>query len=604
MKKILLLLAMLLVLMQAEAQKAKEKPDQRFAGLDAQLQALLGDWRAAGFAVAVVEKDKIVYTRGFGYKDYAAKTPVTPNTLFAIGSCTKAFTSSLLGILADEKKIDLDKSPRYYLPELKFYNDDMDNLITIRDMMCHRTGLPRHDASWYFFPSDSKDSLTRRIQFMEPSAGIRQRYQYNNFMFMLQGNIVEKVSGRSWEANVAEKIFKPLGMTRSNFTIDELKKSDDRSLGYGLKDNTEIELQDYYQIRGLGAAGSINSSVTEMSNWVITWINGGKFGDKNILPASYVSQAISSQMVASAGLPSKEHPDIQMATYGFAWALSSYRGHYRVQHGGNIDGFSALTCFYPTDSIGIVILVNQNSSTLPGVVRNIITDRMLSLPVYDWNKESLAERDKTIKNQKEAAAKTALSKKTGTSMSHKLSEYAGNFVHPGYGNIRIVVQNDSLFAVFPLQKLWLKHYHYDIFQPFEYEKGGVDTTQSSEQRINFRTNDQGEIESLHFPAEPALKPMEFRRKLDPVPVTKEELAKYPGDYDLAGMIAKFYIKNENTLYLLVPGQPEYELQALGNNLFALKQLEGYRVEFITDGNKNVKSAIFIQPNGRFEAIRK
>ena len=206
MKKILLLLAMLLVLMQAEAQKAKEKPDQRFAGLDAQLQALLGDWRAAGFAVAVVEKDKIVYTRGFGYKDYAAKTPVTPNTLFAIGSCTKAFTSSLLGILADEKKIDLDKSPRYYLPELKFYNDDMDNLITIRDMMCHRTGLPRHDASWYFFPSDSKDSLTRRIQFMEPSAGIRQRYQYNNFMFMLQGNIVEKVSGRSWEANVAEKI--------------------------------------------------------------------------------------------------------------------------------------------------------------------------------------------------------------------------------------------------------------------------------------------------------------------------------------------------------------------------------------------------------------
>ena len=168
----------------------------------------------------------------------------------------------------------------------------------------------------------------------------------------------------------------------------------------------------------------------------------------------------------------------------------------------------------------------------------------------------------------------------------------------------MLFRSDSLFAVFPLQKLWLKHYHYDIFQPFEYEKGGVDTTQSSEQRINFRTNDQGEIESLHFPAEPALKPMEFRRKLDPVPVTKEELAKYPGDYDLAGMIAKFYIKNENTLYLLVPGQPEYELQALGNNLFALKQLEGYRVEFITDGNKNVKSAIFIQPNGRFEAIRK
>ncbi len=309
-------------------------------------------------------------------------------------------------------------------------------------------------------------------------------------------------------------------------------------------------------------------------------------------------------MIASAGLPAKEHPDVQMATYGFAWALSSYRGHYRVQHGGNIDGFSALTCFYPTDSIGIVILVNQNGSTLPGVVRNIITDRMLGLPTNDWNKESLAERDKNIKNQEEASAKTALSRKPGTSMSHKLPDYTGNFFHPGYGTIKIVLLNDSLFAAFPLQKLWLKHYHYDIFQPFEYVKGKVDTTEASEQRINFRTNDQGEIESLLFPAEPALKPLEFKRQLDAVPVTKEELAKYVGDYDLAGMIAKFYIKNDNTLYLFVPGQPEYELKPLGNNIFALLQLEGYKVEFITDVNSKVKSAIFIQPNGRFEAVKK
>lgn len=604
MKNLFFVLAMLLVLSPAAAQKTKEKADQRFVGLDTQLQALLGDWHVAGFAVAVVEKDKVLYARGFGYRDYSSKTPVTPNTLFAIGSCTKAFTASLLGMLADEKRVDLDKSPRYYLPGLKFYNDDMDNLITIRDMMCHRTGLPRHDASWYYFPSDSKDSLTSRIQFMEPSAGIRQKYQYNNFMFMLQGNIVEKVSGRRWEENVTEKIFKPLGMTRSNFTIEDMKKSDDRSLGYVVKNNTEIELEDYYQIRGLGAAGNINSSVTEMSNWVITWINGGKFGDKVILPPSYVSQAISSQMVASAGLPTKEHPDVQMATYGFAWALSSYRGHYRVQHGGNIDGFSALTCFYPTDSIGIVILVNQDASVLPGVVRNIITDRMLGLPSHDWNKESIAERDKNIKNQKEAAAKTVLSRKSGTTMSHKPAEFAGKFSHPGYGTINIVVKHDSLFAVFPLQKFWLRHYHYDVFQPFDFTKGILDTTESDDRRINFRTNDQGEIESLLFQAEPALKPLEFKRVLETVPVTREELAKYVGDYDLAGMVIKFYIKNDVTLYLFVPGQPEYELQSLGNNLFAPKQLEGYKIEFITDSNKKVKSAVMIQPNGRFEALKK
>jgi len=471
-------------------------------------------------------------------------------------------------------------------------------------MMCHRTGLPRHDASWYYFPSDSKDSLTRRIQFMEPSAGIRQKYQYNNFMFMLQGNIVEKVSGRNWEENVTEKIFKPLGMSRSNFTIDDLKRSGDASLGYGLKNNTEIELEDYYQIRGLGAAGNINSSVNEMSNWVITWINGGKFGDKTILPASYVSQAISSQMVSSGGLPSKEHPDMQMSTYGFAWALSSYRGHYRVQHGGNIDGFSALTIFYPTDSIGIVILVNQDASALPGVIRNVITDRMLNLPAQEWNKEGLANRDKNIKLQKDAAAKTAESRKLGTVMSHKPSEYAGKFSHPGYGAISIVVKNDSLFAVFPLQTLWLRHYHYDIFQPFDYTKGIIDTTESSEVRINFRTNDQGEIESLLFPAEPVLKPLEFKRQLESVPVTKEILEKYVGNYELAGMVANVYIKDGKILYLFVPGQPDYELLPIDTHLFALRQLEGFKVEFIVDYQKNVKSLIFIQPNGRFEALKK
>ena len=166
-------------------------------------------------------------------------------------------------------------------------------------MMCHRTGLPRHDYSWYFFPTDSRDSLMRRIQFQEPSAGIREKYQYNNFMFMLQGLIVEKVTGKSWEENISEKFFKPLGMSGSNLSIESLEKSDDAAFGYRLRSDSIIEKVDYYHIRGMSPAGSINSSVNEMAKWVITWINGGKFEGKEIIPASYISEAISSQMVAS-----------------------------------------------------------------------------------------------------------------------------------------------------------------------------------------------------------------------------------------------------------------------------------------------------------------
>ncbi|MBE0674893.1 MAG: serine hydrolase, partial [Bacteroidales bacterium] len=506
MKKILFALVMILVLSPAMGQRTKEKADQRFAGLDAKLTALLADWHAAGFAVAIVEKDKIVYSRGFGYRDYDNKIPVTPNTLFAIGSCTKAFTSSLVGILDDEKRIDIDKSPIKYIPELRFFNDDMNNLITIRDMMCHRTGLPRHDASWYYFPTESRDTLISRIMYQEPSAGLRERYQYNNFMFMLQGIVVENVTGKSWEDNVREKLFGPLAMTRSNFRISDLEKDGDASLGYTLKNFTEIEKTDYYQIKGLGPAGNINSSVTEMSNWVITWINGGKFAGKQVIPATYVAEAISPQMIAAAGLPSKEHSDIHMNTYGFAWAMSSYRGHYRVVHGGNIDGFSALTGFYPSDSIGFVILSNQNGSVLPNVVRNIISDRMLGLKEIDWNKEMLAERDKGIAAMKEATAKTASGRKSGTVPSHAISDYTGSYMHPGYGTFRIVTSNDSLFAVMPLSRLYLRHFHYDIFEPFDVGKNGIDTTQSGGARLNFRTSEQGEIESVLFQAEPALSP--------------------------------------------------------------------------------------------------
>src|SRR6185436_11887011 len=165
---------------------------------------------------------------------------------------------------------------------------------------------------------------------------------------------------RKWEQLIKEKFFDSLGMNNSNFSVKDMERSNDAALGYYVKKDSIIDKLDYYNIDAMGPAGSINSNVTEMSNWVITWINGGKFNGKQILPPQYVNQAMSSQMVAAGALPDKENPDIHLANYGFGWLLSSYRGHYRVQHGGNIDGFSANVTFYPSDSIGIVVLVNQN----------------------------------------------------------------------------------------------------------------------------------------------------------------------------------------------------------------------------------------------------
>ncbi len=585
------------------AQKTNTSANDRFAGLDAAFNQILKDWHAAGFAVAVVEKNKVIYSKGFGHRDLEKKLPVTPTTLFAIGSCTKAFTASLLGLLQKDGKVDFDKPAHNYLPGLGFYNDAMNNTITLRDMMSHRTGLPRHDASWYFFNTSSRDSFIQRIQFQEPTFGVRDKYQYNNFMFTAQGVIAEKLTAKSWEDNVKEKIFTPLGMKTSNFSVDDMQKNPDAAVGYGLKKDSIIKKLNYYNINAMGPAGSINSNVTEMANWVITWINGGKFNGKEILPAAYVTQAMTPQTISGPGLPTKEKPDLFFSAYGFAWGLTSYRGHYRVEHGGNIDGFAASTSFYPTDSIGIIVLSNQNRSSVPAIVRNMLSDRLLKLTPYNWSSDLKKAAEKAKAEQK-ASVKTS-NKKTNTKPTHPLKDYEGKYFQPGYGNINVFVKKDSLFANTGDHTMWLMHDNYDVFDYFQVIPGEeIDTAGSGLARIQFQLSKTGDIESLAMDLEASLKPLIFRKQLIGKDVKKEVLQKYVGDYDLSGTIAKVYVKNENTLYVMVPGQPEYELLSTEKDKFALKVLSGYFVQFIVNDKNQVTDLTFIQPNGNFKAVKK
>ncbi len=600
MKKLLLLIVAVSSLLSVNGQKKSTTTDSRFTGLDAELQKVLDTWKAAGFAVAVVEKNKIIYAKGFGYRDYEKKLPVTPNTLFAIGSCSKAFTSSLLGLLRQDSKLDFNDSPGKYITDLKFYNSEMNNNIIIKDLMSHRTGLPRHDYSWYLFPTFNRDSLVQRIPFQEPFTGVRKQWYYNNFAFLLQGVIAEHITGKSWEDNIREKFFKPLNMTTSNVSITELEKATEPALGYEVKKD-KISKTDYYHIAAMAPAGSINSSVNEMSNWVMTWINGGKFNGKEILPSSYVTEAFSPQMIINAGLPTKEHPDVHMASYGYGWMMASYKGHYRVEHGGNIDGFSASTSFFPSDSVGIVVLVNQNGSAVPSIVRNTVADRILKVARTDWNKELKDKRDKDEKAEKEMTKSNSNVK--GTKPSHPLKDYAGRFTNPAYGPFDIVLKNDSLFAKFQKMNVWLRHKHYDIFEGLVVDKKtGIDTTDVLDPRFNFTGNEAGEISKVLLKIEPMLdNPIEFKRTTVAAPIDKVTLAKYEGEYELGGMVAKFYLKGDK-LYLLVPGQPEYELTPTGKDKFSIK-LDGYKIEFIESGGKYPEVS-FIQPNGTFKGKKK
>ncbi|MBP6557379.1 MAG: serine hydrolase [Flavobacterium sp.] len=578
--------------------------DKRLKGIEVELNKILVTAKAAGFAVAVVEGDKIIYAKGFGYRDYENKIPVDANTLFAIGSTTKAFTSAILGQLRNEDKLSFDDSPRKFIPELKFFNDNMNNTIIIKDLMSHRTGLPRHDASWYYFPNVSKDSLVSRLVYQEPFTGVRQKWYYNNFMFLTQGVIAERITGKSWEDNIKERFFNPLSMSRSNTSIAEMKTASNAAIGYELKKDSIISKMVYYDISGMSPAGSINSSVNDLSNWMITWLNKGKFNGIEIIPAAYIEEAMSSQMVVGAALPDKENPDIHFANYGYGWALKSYKGHYRVSHGGNIDGFSADVTLFPSDNIGIVVLANQDGSAIPSMVKNTIADYLLKVKKTDHLKLFIESKEKAKKEEKEAKSKAEANKIDNTKPSHILQDYTGKYSNPGYGEFTITNVKDSLFVNFKLKKFYLKHAHYDIFEPFDVTEKGIDTTDTGELRFNFITNESGDIASVQTKVEPTIAPIEFKRKPNTIKVDKAVLAKYVGDYELGGMIAKVYIKSETNLFVFVAGQPEYELLATDQHKFSFKTLEGFKVEFVEEADKTISSLIFIQPNGKFTAKRK
>jgi CubicO group peptidase (beta-lactamase class C family) len=588
------------VLLLASSAPAQEK---RFAYLDTFVNRVLKDWHAAGCAVAIIEKDKVVYAKGFGYKDWEKKVPATENTQFAIGSCSKAFTSSLLGMLVKEGKLDLDKPVHDYLPGLAFYNEYLTNHVTTRDMMCHRTGLPRHDLSWYGAAAP-RDSLVYRIRFLEPSAPLRQTWQYNNFMFLAQGVLAEKLYGKKWEALIKEKLLGPLGMTRSNFSVTDLQKETDFTFGYREHKDSVIKME-YMNIDPMGPAGSINSTVKDMGNWVITWINGGKFNGKEILPASYVAQATSSQMVVGPGLPSKDVPDVHISNYGFGWFLASYRGHYRVDHGGNIDGFSASTCFFPSDSIGIVVLVNQNGSAVPGIIRNTIVDKLLGLPYRNWNK---FQRDAFVKSQAAAAQiknTDSLNRKMNTQPSHDRTAYTGIFENPGYGRMNITLDKDTLWVNYNafIRKWYMRHYHYDVFEVLT---AGVSPEEQGGEgnKVRFLINNKGEIGSFETQMDASVKDITFTRVPPALALTKNDLQQYVGEYELGGVMAKVYIRGENTLMVLVQGQPDYEMVPTKKHEFDLKTMQGFSVRFELNDKGQVVAASFVQPNGTFRAVKK
>ncbi len=415
----------------------------RLQGIDPLIEQVMKDWQVPGLAIGIVYKDQLLYSKGFGYRDLEQQLPVTPHTIFPIASCTKAFTAALVGLAADKNLLEINQPVNRYFPELEFYTPQMTAMVTAKDMMTHRTGLPRHDWVTHAKESLPMDTVIHRVRYLEPSRLIRDEVQYTNLMYNMLGELTRKVTGRSWSQQIKEMIFAPLQMNESSTAFSDLIKSAEYSKGYFLRRDTLVSRNP--STEGANAAGSINSSVLDMSHWLIAWINGGRYKDNQVFPAKLIREASTPQMSAPSrpnpAFPA--YPDAFFGDMGYGWIIDSYRGHYHVQHSGDLPTYSSNTSFFLTDSIGIVVLVNKFNATVPELISSLLADRLLELPYKDWNRLLLALH-------KKRSADTGPLPTTGDTakpvMNRPLVAYAGAYYHPGYGSITLSVIADKLYA--------------------------------------------------------------------------------------------------------------------------------------------------------------
>ena len=550
------------------------------SGIDDYIYDSMQAWHAPGVALAVVKDGEVILKRGYGFRNVEEELPVTPSTMFPLASITKSFTAMGVALLVDEGKLAWDTPVRDYLPWFRLEDDYVTAHLTVRDLLCHRSGLPRHDMVWY--GSDfSREELVRKLAHLKANKGFRSTYQYQNIMFAAAGYLTGHVVGSSWEAFIQERIFDVLEMSASNISPEAYLASTDHATGYK-ESKGEVTSLPYRDFVNTAPAGSINSNLEDMLSWLHLHLHGGKHKGKVFVSETNLTEMHTPQMLVRTSGLYKKLFGTPINTYGLGWHIQPYRGYTLIHHGGNIDGFSTFFSFIPEANLGSVILTNIQSKPLRRTLPFTIYDRLLGLPASDWDKRYLAvfaESDAAQDRQEETLDAERV---PDTQPSHALADYIGTYEHPGYADFVVGENEGQLTGTYAGEVLPLTHYHYDTFELF-YELYKVRL------KITFLTDTKGNISAAVIPIESAVDPVTYARK--PEAVSKEVLEQLPGTYDTSveGTLYTVRLSPQGVLYGRLSGQPEAELQP-------------YRgTEFRSKANTNT-TAEFVQEDGQFNRV--
>jgi CubicO group peptidase (beta-lactamase class C family) len=460
--------------------------------MDAYIDAALRTWNVPGVAVAVVRNDSVIYTRGYGVRDVARPTPVDERTIFAIGSSSKAFTAAAVAMLVDDKKVSLDAPASLYLPGLQLADPYVSRELTVRDLLSHRSGLARGELAWYGSGFD-RDEIVRRVRFLEPSWSFRSQFGYQNIMYIAAGQVVARVGKTTWDDFVRDRIFTPLGMKASTTTVRELGRATNLATPHAEVNDTVRGIGAWRNIDNAGPAGSINSNVVDMAQWVRLQLNRGTVDGKRLISARMVDEMWTPHTVIPIDSAARAmNPHTHLSAYGLGWFLEDYRGKLLVHHGGNIDGFSALVGFLPEEKMGVVILTNMNGTGMTRAVMNKLLDMQLNAP-RDWSADMRRRTDSTRARARIAAQRAEAQRVPNTKPSLPLKEYAGTYADSLYGELVVSENGGKLSLAFgPNWRGDLEHWHFDTF------RARFDTPVLGAIPVTFRLNAAGKVDEVQL----------------------------------------------------------------------------------------------------------
>ena len=461
--------------------------------IDTLTERTLKAFDVPGIAVCVIKDGRVIHSKGYGVRSLDSKKPVDENTLFGIASNSKAFTAAALGILVDEGKLKWDDKVRDYIPEFKLYDPFVTEAFTIRDLLTHRSGLGLGSGDLMLFPSPNAFTLKEviyNLRYLKPVSQFRTKYDYDNNMYVLAGEVVARVSGMSWDAFIERRIMKKLGMSNSAGSYARVRDHSNEIDGHAPVDG-KVQVVDRDTMALGHSAGGIYSSIADLSKWVKYLLSDDT--TKKVISEDVKEEMFTSQTIIP--VHGKSPYNTHFASYGFGFFLSDVKGYKQVTHTGGLEGMVTQVTMIPELGLGIIVLTNQQEGGAFSAITNQVKDSYLGITGTDRVKEYSARRAGSVDEAKKITdavwTTVANNEKRG---STDIREVKGTYKDSWFGEVTISVKNGK--AWFESKKAYKLKGQLFFYKANTYVVKWTDRSMDADAFVTFTLNEEGKTKGM------------------------------------------------------------------------------------------------------------